>query len=209
MPSASSLFAAGDTAQTIASGVGFRFEELKALIYREDARHKEREEAARVATKGEARANKAAQAPAPVLHTLRVNYRSHNGLVRAAAAVSGLLTDLFPDTVDRLPPGATGRPPNPIGFRKRGQKCVRGKVAALRCSSVSVCYTRPAELGCFDGPRPLLMTMTRVMDMLTCVLDGEKSADGVAEVLDFGANQVRGLPDPDLGQRLLRLQTAV
>lgn len=72
--------------------------------------------------------------------------------MRASASVSGLLTDIFPDTVDRLPP----------------------------------------ELGFFDGPRPMLVTLTRLSDMIACLLDGDGgSADSAAEVLDFGANQAR------------------
>lgn len=162
----SCLFLAGDTAQTIASGVGFRFEELKSIIFREELRHRELAAAAAAAgAAGQAAALLGPQQSAGlVVHSLRVNYRSHNGLVRAAGAVSGLLTQLFPDTTDRLPP----------------------------------------ELGWFEGPRPLLKTLTRLPDMLANILDGEAvSADGDAEVLDFGANQVVLVRDEAARERLL------
>ena len=48
-----------------------------------------------------------------------------------------------------------------------------------------------AECGFFEGPRPLLKTLTRLPDMLASILDGEMTADSEAELLDFGANQAR------------------
>ena len=77
------LMACGDTAQTIAKGSLFRFEDLSALVYRElvDTDHLgARLEEARLAH----------------------NYRSHNGILRLAASVVDLLYYYFPETVDRM-----------------------------------------------------------------------------------------------------------
>jgi DNA polymerase III delta prime subunit len=81
--SGGSLFLAGDTAQAITLGVGFRFEDTKALLFRAKTLHP--------------------HWGTPTLSSLTVNYRAQNGLVCCAAAVGELLIDLFPASVDRLP----------------------------------------------------------------------------------------------------------
>jgi hypothetical protein len=49
----------------------------------------------------------------PKQFELRVNYRSHNGIVRLASSMIDLIHRFFPDTIDRLPPehGEVGGPP--------------------------------------------------------------------------------------------------
>ncbi|KAM5542268.1 hypothetical protein V8D89_004141 [Ganoderma adspersum] len=81
------LFWAGDTAQTIAAGSSFRFKDLKSVMYRaeEDS-----------PTLGGKRAR---------LETfyLTTNYRSHAGIVNCADSVVRLITEYWPDVIDRLP----------------------------------------------------------------------------------------------------------
>ena len=76
------LFLCGDSAQTIARGVGFRFKDLRT-IWKQLG----------LATP---------PAPKALLH----NYRSHQGCLRLAAAVVRVVYNLFPNSIDRLPPDA-------------------------------------------------------------------------------------------------------
>ncbi|KAG8979593.1 hypothetical protein FRB93_010040 [Tulasnella sp. JGI-2019a] len=85
------MFFAGDTAQTIAIGSSFRFDDLKAYLYRienADLMVKERKR----------------QAVHPAFFQLSVNYRSHRGIVNTATSVVGLITKLFPHSIDTLTP---------------------------------------------------------------------------------------------------------
>ncbi|KAI8914618.1 hypothetical protein EDD86DRAFT_199714 [Gorgonomyces haynaldii] len=68
----------GDTAQSIAHGQGFRFQDLKSVIYDQ------------LTTK------------VPRLHSLRINYRSHDGIVQLANQLLKLLVRFFPDEIDRI-----------------------------------------------------------------------------------------------------------
>ncbi|KAJ7222624.1 hypothetical protein GGX14DRAFT_558715 [Mycena pura] len=87
------LFWAGDTAQTISVGSSFRFNELKAFLFRIEER--------RLATK--TGANLYHQ---PVLQPqtfqLTVNYRSHAGIVNCAHTVIELITKFWPYAIDVL-----------------------------------------------------------------------------------------------------------
>jgi hypothetical protein len=73
----------GDTAQTIAKGSVFRFQDLTAMVYRE------------VSSVDPAGAQL-------VEERLAHNYRSHNGILRLAASVIDLLYAYFPESVDRM-----------------------------------------------------------------------------------------------------------
>ncbi|RXW22210.1 hypothetical protein EST38_g3633 [Candolleomyces aberdarensis] len=97
------LFWAGDTAQTIAIGSSFRFDDLKAFLYRLEQR---REQGERSATQSELRT-----------FQLAVNYRSHAGIVRCATAVIELITHFWPYAIDSLAPeqGIVDGP-NPIFY---------------------------------------------------------------------------------------------
>jgi superfamily I DNA/RNA helicase len=71
---------AGDTAQSIAVGVGFRFTDVRQIFW-EKFRHR-----------------------VPDLIPLFHNYRSHAGVLRLAASVLELLYKYFPHSLDAMPP---------------------------------------------------------------------------------------------------------
>lgn len=78
--SPNNLMLAGDTAQSIAVGVGFRFTDVRQIFYESFGGVK------------------------PTLCMLTENYRSHAGVLKLAAAVVELLYHFFSDSLDRLPP---------------------------------------------------------------------------------------------------------
>ncbi|KAI6022560.1 hypothetical protein EDC04DRAFT_2606960 [Pisolithus marmoratus] len=85
------LFWAGDTAQTISAGSSFRFDDLKAFLYRiemDQALHIVRERAV-------------AQ---PESFQLAINYRSHGGIVNCAHSVIELISHFWPHSIDHLQP---------------------------------------------------------------------------------------------------------
>ncbi|KDN37508.1 hypothetical protein RSAG8_10107, partial [Rhizoctonia solani AG-8 WAC10335] len=83
------ILMAGDTAQTISAGSSFRFEDLKAFSWRLEAQ----DEAVRA---------KRRKPIHPTLFHLSVNYRSHGGIVECASAIVELVSDLFPNSIDKL-----------------------------------------------------------------------------------------------------------
>ena len=74
------LFLAGDTAQSIAVGVDFRFADLRQIFYNNFGGIE------------------------PELLQLSHNYRSHSGVLRLAACVVELLYFFFSNSLDKLPP---------------------------------------------------------------------------------------------------------
>ena len=72
-------FLAGDTAQTIARGVGFRFSELKTLFNEMNQEYQEED----------AKAQRVIRTPSP--YSLPTSYRSHVGVLRLASAVVEVL----------------------------------------------------------------------------------------------------------------------
>lgn len=74
-----SLFFSGDTAQTIAKGVGFRFCDLRSLFRDPSLTHK-----------------------APEVKQLTINFRSHGKILDLANSVIALIETLFPQTIDKL-----------------------------------------------------------------------------------------------------------
>jgi len=83
------MFFAGDTAQSISLGSSFRFTELKALLYRLEH--------------NDALVKVGKREPVhPKFFQLSVNYRSHHGIVAAAASIVRLISALFPNSVDVL-----------------------------------------------------------------------------------------------------------
>ncbi|KAJ7794031.1 P-loop containing nucleoside triphosphate hydrolase protein, partial [Mycena olivaceomarginata] len=85
------LFWAGDTAQAISVGSSFRFNELKAFLFRiEGQRQKKHPEF-----------NFHPAVP-PRVFQLTVNYRSHAGIVNCARSVIDVITKLWPDAIDVL-----------------------------------------------------------------------------------------------------------
>ncbi|KAL4268195.1 UvrD-like helicase ATP-binding domain-containing protein [Pleurotus pulmonarius] len=83
------LFWAGDTAQTISVGSSFKFNELKALLYRIE---KKRVKDSRL------------DPDKPASFQLAVNYRSHGGIVNCAHSVVQLIMRFWPDAIDALQP---------------------------------------------------------------------------------------------------------
>ncbi|KAL4069229.1 hypothetical protein J3A83DRAFT_3504128 [Scleroderma citrinum] len=83
------LFWAGDTAQTISAGCSFRFEDLKAFMYRTEEDPAVGIEKARMK---------------PMTFQLTTNYRSHSGIVNCAQAVIDLIVRFWPHTIDILQP---------------------------------------------------------------------------------------------------------
>jgi hypothetical protein len=77
-------FLAGDTAQTIARGVGFRFSDLRSLFNRVDSEQ----------------ASLTVRTPTP--YSLVTSYRSHAGVLRLASAVVEVLYRFFPRAIDNL-----------------------------------------------------------------------------------------------------------
>ena len=77
------IFYSGDTAQTIAKGVGFRFCDLKSLFNPKIFAG-------------------SLEIKPPVLKHLTVNFRSHNNILQLANSIVSCLEILFPKTIDRL-----------------------------------------------------------------------------------------------------------
>ncbi len=78
------FFFAGDTAQTIAQGVGFRFEALKDLFYEEFLPNFGKDSTKRV----------------PEIKQLKQNFRTHYQILQLANTVIRLLMFYFPDSMD-------------------------------------------------------------------------------------------------------------
>lgn len=71
------MYFAGDTAQTIAKGVGFRFCDLKQMLNMNEY-------------------------DAPKVLQLTVNFRSHNKILNLANSVISAIELFFPMTIDKL-----------------------------------------------------------------------------------------------------------
>ncbi|KAF8139771.1 hypothetical protein EV363DRAFT_1497668, partial [Boletus edulis] len=85
------LFWAGDTAQTISAGSSFRFNELKAFLYRI-----ERDQSAHLIQDR--------SVTDPTAFQLATNYRSHRGIVDCAHTIIERITHFWPDSIDVLQP---------------------------------------------------------------------------------------------------------
>ncbi|XP_055800621.1 uncharacterized protein LOC129870064 isoform X2 [Solanum dulcamara] len=84
----------GDTAQTIARGIDFRFEDIRNLFYTEFVMDSKGEEIAVRKDKGHL---------SPVFQLLQ-NFRTHAGVLKLAQSVIDLLCHYFPHSVDFLKP---------------------------------------------------------------------------------------------------------
>ncbi|KAI5983593.1 hypothetical protein EDD15DRAFT_2487286 [Pisolithus albus] len=85
------LFWAGDTAQTISAGSSFRFDDLKAFIYRIEVNHTSHIVRERAVSP-------------PETFQLAINYRSHGGIVNCAHSVIKLISHFWPNSIDYLQP---------------------------------------------------------------------------------------------------------
>ena len=88
-----SLFLAGDTAQAINRGVGFRFKDIKTLFHKANERVQEQA--------GVVRGSEVRQ---PLWRALELNHRSHSGILSFASSIVELLYCFFRKAVDQLPP---------------------------------------------------------------------------------------------------------
>ncbi|KAG2096334.1 uncharacterized protein F5147DRAFT_839983 [Suillus discolor] len=86
------LFWAGDTAQTISAGSSFRFDDLKAFLYRVEQQQNPSVNSAGACLRQ------------PAMFQLAINYRSHGGIVNCARSVIELITKFWPNTIDTLRP---------------------------------------------------------------------------------------------------------
>ena len=77
------VFYSGDTAQTIAKGVGFRFCDLKSLF--NPKLH-----------------DYSLQLKSPAIKHLTINFRSHNNILQLANSIVSSIEILFPKTIDRM-----------------------------------------------------------------------------------------------------------
>ncbi|CAG8530765.1 2253_t:CDS:10 [Ambispora leptoticha] len=84
-----SIFFAGDIAQCIAKGSSFRFQNLSALMYEWERTRAQAYNIPRGTIK-------------PKKFELNVNYRAHSGILRLASSVIDLISDFFPESIDRL-----------------------------------------------------------------------------------------------------------
>lgn len=69
------LFYCGDTAQTIARGIGFRFKDIQTLFYDENTRRRAREKERLAALGGAGRSGHGVEIAVPDLRQLTTNYR--------------------------------------------------------------------------------------------------------------------------------------
>ncbi len=77
------VFYSGDTAQTIAKGVGFRFCDLKSLFDPQVFSY-------------------SLKLKKPIVKQLTINFRSHNNILQLANSLVSALEILFPKTIDKL-----------------------------------------------------------------------------------------------------------
>ncbi|XP_057950206.1 uncharacterized protein LOC131145129 isoform X2 [Malania oleifera] len=94
----------GDTAQTIARGIDFRFEDIRTLFYNEFLLESRSNESDCKKKKG---------LLAPIFH-LNQNFRTHDGVLKLSQSVINLLYRFFPSFVDILDPEGSliyGEPP--------------------------------------------------------------------------------------------------
>ncbi|KAG1738631.1 P-loop containing nucleoside triphosphate hydrolase protein [Suillus paluster] len=89
------LFWAGDTAQTISAGSSFRFEDLKAFIYRMEV--SDRSKVSRSTPLEFLRSQ-------TTVFQLGMNSRSHGGIANCAHSVIELITKFWPSSIDFLQP---------------------------------------------------------------------------------------------------------
>ncbi|XP_057496549.1 uncharacterized protein LOC130781371 isoform X2 [Actinidia eriantha] len=85
---------AGDTAQTIARGIDFRFEDIRTLFYDEFL----------VESRGDVPAGRKEKGHVSKIGNLKQNFRTHDGVLRLAQSVIDLLYRFFRHSIDVLDP---------------------------------------------------------------------------------------------------------
>ncbi|KAK2997131.1 hypothetical protein RJ639_024959, partial [Escallonia herrerae] len=84
----------GDTAQTIARGIDFRFEDIRCLFYNEFV----------FGSRGCAKDRRSAKGRVSKIHHLSRNFRTHAGVLKLGESVLSLIYHFFPSSVDILSP---------------------------------------------------------------------------------------------------------
>ncbi|KAK2999235.1 hypothetical protein RJ639_022979 [Escallonia herrerae] len=84
----------GDTAQTIARGIDFRFEDIRCLFYNEFV----------FGSRGCANDRRSAKGRVSKIHHLSRNFRTHAGVLKLGESVLSLIYHFFPSSVDILSP---------------------------------------------------------------------------------------------------------
>ncbi|KAL8483074.1 hypothetical protein ACS0TY_025937 [Phlomoides rotata] len=84
----------GDTAQTIARGIDFRFEDIRSLFYTEFLMKSRNSDISGRKEKG----------LISDMFNLSQNFRTHTGVLRLAQSVIDLICHYFPQSIDSLPP---------------------------------------------------------------------------------------------------------
>lgn len=84
----------GDTAQTIAKGIDFRFEDIRSLFYNEFLMKSRNSDVSGRRDKG----------LISDMFTLSQNFRTHTGVLKLAQSVIDLICYYFPLSIDSLPP---------------------------------------------------------------------------------------------------------
>ncbi|KAI8552025.1 hypothetical protein RHMOL_Rhmol06G0232600 [Rhododendron molle] len=88
---------AGDTAQTIARGIDFRFEDIRNLFYKEFI----------LESRGDGSSERKDKGLLSKVRNLKQNFRTHDGVLRLAQSVIDLLYRFFHHAVDILEPETT------------------------------------------------------------------------------------------------------
>ena len=83
------LFLTGDSAQSIMRGIAFRFSDVRTVLHAAQVFAKEKKDAVQVHI--------------PEVSQLRVNFRSHTGVLNLASSIIDLLKEYFPSSFDNLP----------------------------------------------------------------------------------------------------------
>ncbi|KAI3870778.1 hypothetical protein MKX03_006762 [Papaver bracteatum] len=86
----------GDTAQTIARGIDFRFQDIRSLFYNEFLRDSQSSDKGNVKDKDQSRISEIFQ--------LNQNFRTHAGVLHLSQSVIELLYHFFPHSIDILSP---------------------------------------------------------------------------------------------------------
>lgn len=91
---------AGDTAQTILRGVGFRFEDIRNLFYLEFLGKRD---CSGLENRGKV-VSGSASTRSPDIHYLTRNFRTHVGILKLANSVVQHIYQFFPESIDKLDP---------------------------------------------------------------------------------------------------------
>ncbi|WRX14405.1 hypothetical protein QQP08_006892 [Theobroma cacao] len=153
----------GDTAQTIARGIDFRFEDIRSLFYNEFV----------LESKCQADDGKKGKGQISKKFQLSQNFRTHDGVLRLAQSVIDLLYRFFPSFVDILSPETSliyGEAPillesenedNAIATIFRNHGNVGGHMVGFGAEQVILVRDDPAknEISKYVGKQALVLTI--------------------------------------------------